>query len=284
MLDGAIAGLAAGGAYALLGVCLTVMYRLVRTLNFAQLGVSVFGAYTAVALTERGVSVAVAVVLGLAVSAAIAAALGLIMATWFGEAGPDQRSALTIAFLLTSLALAFIVFGNRPRRFAAVVSGAAFSPHGVTIGWATVCCVAGATALVAGWPLLARTRLGLRLEALAERPTTAELLGVRTRPLVVGVWVATTLITTLVLLLIGPTRANDQLSLALLVVPAAAAALVGALRWPLGALLGGLGLGALQGALASVTVFARFRDAVPFLAIVVILLWSQRREVWDVAR
>jgi branched-chain amino acid transport system permease protein len=284
MLDAAIAGLAAGAAYALLGVCLTVMYRLVRTLNFAQLGVSVLGAYTTVALTEHGVSLAVATVLGLLVSAVVAAALGLVMSTWFSEAGPDQRSALTIAFLLASVALAFIVFGNRPHRFAALVSGGAFNLLGVRIGWVTVACAAGAAALAAGWPLLVRTALGLRLEALAERPTTAELLGVRTRPLVVGVWVATTLVTTFVLLLIGPTRTSDQLALALLVVPAAAAALVGALRSPVGALLGGLGLGALQGALASVTVFARFRDTVPFLAIVAILLWSQRREVWDVAR
>ena len=48
MLQGAIAGLAAGGLYAVLGVCLTLMSRLVRVVNFAQAATGMFGAFSAV--------------------------------------------------------------------------------------------------------------------------------------------------------------------------------------------------------------------------------------------
>ena len=45
MLQGALAGLAAGGVYAVLGVCLTLMARLVRVVNFAQAATGMFGAF-----------------------------------------------------------------------------------------------------------------------------------------------------------------------------------------------------------------------------------------------
>ncbi len=285
MFQGLLVGLTAGGAYALLAVCLTVMYQLARTLNFAQMGIAVIGVYLTVTLAGDGMSLGLAVLAGLAASAVAAALAGLAISTWFAEAGADQRSAITIAFLLASVSLSLILYGDRPRRFPALISGEAVTVGGVTLTWVTVVCVLGAITLAAAArALLTRTALGLRLQALAERPTTAELLGIRVRPLVVGVWVGVSLVTTMTLLVISPTRTNDQLSLGLLIVPAAAAALVGALRSLAGAVVGGLLLGALQGLLANVTAFQQYRDTIPFLAIVAILLWSQRREVWDVAR
>ena len=43
MIQGALAGLAVGGVYALTAVCLTLMARLVRVINFAQVAIGMFG-------------------------------------------------------------------------------------------------------------------------------------------------------------------------------------------------------------------------------------------------
>jgi branched-chain amino acid transport system permease protein len=39
-----------------------------------------------------------------------------------------------------------------------------------------------------------------------------------------------------------------------------------------------------QGVLAQLTAFHSYRDVIPFVLILIVLVWSQRREVWDVAR
>jgi branched-chain amino acid transport system permease protein len=87
-----------------------------------------------------------------------------------------------------------------------------------------------------------------------------------------------------VVLLTAPTTVNDQASLGLLVVPGCAAALVGAFRSLGLALLGGLALGVGEGVLAQTTAVGHYRDVVPFGVILAVLIWSQRKEVWDEAR
>ncbi|MEV7007033.1 branched-chain amino acid ABC transporter permease [Streptosporangium sp. NPDC051022] len=285
MIEGALAGLTAGGAYAVLGLCLTLMYRLGRVVNLAQAAIGVVGVYTMSVLVEAGLPYAVAVLIGLAGAALVAAALGYMMGRWFAEAGTDQRSAIAIAYLVGLLAAEYLVFGTDPRQIPGVLGGPLATVGGVTITQAAAVCVAAAVLITAGVSLfLARTAVGLRLRALSQRPTTAELMGIPSRRLGVGLWAVTGLLATAVLLVVAPQQNSDQLSLGLMVIPACAAALVGGFRSLIGTAVGGLALGALQGALAHVSQLQEFRDVVPFVAILAILLWSQRGEVWDAAR
>lgn len=285
MLEGAVAGLAGGGAYAALGLCLTLMFRLVRVVNFAQVAIGVVGVHTMALAADHGWPYGLAAPAGLLAAALVAAALGWVMGRWFGEAGADQRSAISIAFLVGLLAASYLAFGTDPRRMPGPFGGALLTVHGVTVTQAAAVCAAGAVAVAAAaWLVLARTVVGLRLRALSERPTTAELHGIPSRRLGVGMWAATGLLAAAVLLVVAPQQTSDQTSLALMVVPAGAAALVGGFRGLGRTVAGGLGLGALQGALAHVSELQQYRDTVPFLAILAILIWSQRGEVWDAAR
>jgi branched-chain amino acid transport system permease protein len=69
-----------------------------------------------------------------------------------------------------------------------------------------------------------------------------------------------------------------------LVIPAAAAALIGAFKRLDLAIIGGVILGGIQGLLTAVPGMNLLRDWIPILTIVIFLLWSQRKEIWDVAR
>jgi len=131
---------------------------------------------------------------------------------------------------------------------------------------------------------LARTRIGLQLRALSQRPMAAELIGIRVRLLALGVWAVTGGVTSFALMIIAPLRSPDFSSLSLLVVPALAAALIGAFASFRAALLGGLTIGILEGAVSTIDLVSQYRSTVPFIVILAVLLWSQRGARWDEAR
>jgi branched-chain amino acid transport system permease protein len=286
MLQGAIAGLAAGGLYAVLGVCLTLMSRLVRVVNFAQAATGMFGAFTAVWLVRQaGLPVWLGSLLGVLVAGTLSVAIGWIAATWLSEASTTTRSAMTVGPLLLLISLSFILFGNKPQPFDPIIAGPAFSVGGVVVSQVTVATVLMAivTALLVKL-VLSRTRVGVQLRALSERPTTAELLGIRSRPLSIAVWFVTGVIGAIAIIIVAPSQSNDATGLAMLIIPAAAAALLGGFKRLDLTVVGGLVLGVLGGLVAQINQVALVRNFLPFLFIVILLLWSQRKEVWDAAR
>lgn len=286
MLQGAFAGLGAGGLYAVLAVCLTLMSRLVRVVNFAQAATAMMGSYVAVWLvSQHGWAVWPATGVGILIGAALSALLGLIITTWLAESPISSRSAVTVAALLLLMSLSFILFGNKPQPYRPLLSGPAFDVGDVVVSRVTLLIVVLAAAIaVASRLLLSRSTIGIKLRALSERPTTAELTGIPARPYAVSVWAVTGAFATLVISLVAPSQSNDAVSLSMLVVPSAAAALLGGFRRLDLAVAGGLILGALEGAAAQLAELSVARHFLPLLAIVGLLLWRQRKEVWDAAR
>ncbi|WP_258567127.1 hypothetical protein [Microbacterium sp. Se5.02b] len=92
------------------------------------------------------------------------------------------------------------------------------------------------------------------------------------------------MISAIAIIIVAPSQSNDATSLSMLIVPAAAAALLGGFRRLDLAVVGGIVLGVLGGLVAQIDEVALVRNFLPFLFIVVLLLWTQRKEVWDAAR
>lgn len=97
----------------------------------------------------------------------------------------------------------------------------------------------------------------------------------------VVVWTVTGAMTALAMMVIAPSFQNDFNSLSLLITWAFAAALIGAFHSFWGTLFGGLGLGALQGLLASFPALSVYRGVLPLVVIVLVLVWHQRHVRWD---
>ena len=286
MLTSIIAGVAAGGAYALLGVCLVFTYRLVSVVNFTGAAIGASGTFVLVMLNEWGLPLPLSVAAGLVAGTLTAMLIGALMVRFFADAPAQTKAAVTVALLVGMIALGLrLTGGQHPRAFPDLVPGAAFTFAGVVITRAAIVSIILAVLFtVAATLFLARTRLGLQLRALAERPGTAELAGIETRKLAIGVWAVAGLATTLALMIISPQRAPNFLTLSMLVVPAFAAALIGSFRSFWLTLFGGIALGLLEGMAAGLTSLAQFRGSVPFLIILAVLLWSQRKARWDEAR
>lgn len=286
LLTPAVAGLSAGGAYAILGVCAIFTYRLVAVVNFTGAALGAIGAFVMVVLTEQGMPVFPAVLLGIAAGTLAAMVVGFITTVWFSGANSSVKAAVTAALLVGIIAMGLrFTGGQHPRAFPDLVGGAWLRLADVTITNASLVAIGLAVVLtVAAEQFLNRTRTGLHLRALSERPMAAELLGIRVRLLAIGVWAITGAVTSFALMLIAPLRSPDFASLSLLVVPALAAALIGAFRSFRAALIGGLLIGVMEGLASGLVGLNQYRAAVPFIVILLVLLWSQRGARWDEAR
>jgi branched-chain amino acid transport system permease protein len=286
MLQSGIAGLAdSGGAYGILAICLILLYRTTGVLNFAVAAVGTCGTFLMSVLYGHGWPYAPATILGVLLGAAISVAFGLALARWFFDSTPAYRAAVAIALVIGTTSLAQRVYGHNPRLIPPMVQGSVARIDRVEVTWdgfialvVTIVLAIGVTAL------LQRTSLGLRLRAIAQRPVTAELLGLPVRWLSVSVWAVTGGLATVAVLLISPTFSSDIPTLSLLVVPGLAAALVGSFRRYWLAVLAGLVLAALQGLMAYSQALTKVQDVIPFAVVVLLLLYFERKEVWDEAR
>ncbi len=285
-LSAAVAGLSAGGTYALLGVCAVFTYRLVAVVNFTGAAIGTSGTFAMVMLHQVGVPLALAVAAGLVAGTLTGVAIGFVTTTWFAEADASSKAAVTVALFIGIVAVGLrLTGGQHPHPFPDLVPGSALRVAGVELTNAAI--VALALALV--FTLLAdlflrTTRTGLHLRALSERPVAAELLGVRVRRLSLLVWGVTGAFTTLALMIVAPQRSPDFMSLSLLVVPALAAALIGFFRNFWATLAGGVLIGVLEGMASLLGGTNQYRGALPFVVILAVLLWAQRGARWDEAR
>lgn len=285
MLDSAVSGLVQGGVYALLGVCIVIMFRMVRVLNFSQAAIGAFGAYVGIVLSEHGWPYLAAALAGAAAAAGMAAVCGGLMSAWFADAATERRSTVAIALMITVLTLGFRLFGDDPHRVPELFPGDTITIAGVIVTWAGVVVVLVAMVIAVFVSLfLRRTTLGIRLRAQSERPHSAELLGVPARWLAVGVWAVTGAISAVGILVVAPSRGSDFLSLGLLILPALAAASIGLFRSTWWAVAGGIGIGVITGLAQHWPEVKQYQDALPLAIILLVLMWTQRGEVWDAAR
>ncbi|MFF4776389.1 branched-chain amino acid ABC transporter permease [Microtetraspora fusca] len=287
MLNSVIAGLTSGGVYALLGLCVVLTYRLVAVVNFSMAAVGSMGAFVMVTLTDTGLNAWLALVVGAVAGAVLAALLGAVLVRWFGEHDERTKAAVTVGVYVALMAVGLRLFGNTTsgaRRFPAPFDAPAFTVGSVVVPQSVLVSLAFAVLITVGVGLLlSRTRVGLRLQALSERPSTAQVVGIPAPRLAVAVWAAIGAISTLVIVLVAPRLGGDFSTLGKLINTALAVAMLGAFRSLPLTLAGGVVLGLLEGLSASLEAIQQYRGIVPFLVILVLLWWRSRGEVWDTA-
>ncbi|MBR1177169.1 branched-chain amino acid ABC transporter permease [Bradyrhizobium sp. KB893862 SZCCT0404] len=282
----AVAGLVAGGTYALLGVCAVFTYRLVAVVDFVGAAIGTAGAFAFAMSAELGLPLWSCTLAGIVVGGVVGGAVGWIMTHWFADAAASTKAAVAVALLVGLAAIGLrITGGQHPHAFPVLFEGSAFRLAGVEITNASLATLILALLFTLGADLfLSRSHVGLQLRALSERPMAAELIGIPVRNLSLCVWVVGGAATAFALILIAPQRAPNFLALSLLVVPALAAALIGFFRDFWATLAGGIAMGVMEGITAATPGLGEYRAAVPFLVILCVLLWSQRGVRFDDAR
>ena len=275
--------------YALIGVCLVLSYRVGAVINFSQTFTACFAVFVMSELLDHGWNLWLAIAVALALGAAIAAFQGWLMARLFSEATVLVRSTVTIGMAISFYGLTVRIFHDTLRTFPPLFKSIRFKIGTVTVTGAVTASILGAIGIsLVVWLVLSRTRIGVILRAVSGRPTTAELMGVRTRRYIIGVWGLAGLLTTAAMVLTASTRRSIP-NLAFLVVPALAAAVVGSMRSFLLTVIGGIAIGtiesvALQYQRTNGFGIGQYRPALSFVMVTLALLWSQRRVTWGEAR
>ena len=285
MRDLAIAGLTGGGTYALIGVCIVLLYRVGAVVNFSQTFAPTFAVYFMTDLLEvQGWNLWLSIAVALVMGAVLCGVQGWLMARFFRESNVLVRSTVSMAMAISLLAISLLRFHDNQRFFPTLFASVNIEIGNSVVTGPTVV-ILGLSVVISGllWVLLNRTRLGIILRAVSARPVTAELMGVNTSKLIVLVWALAGAVTTAVILLVAPTRGSVP-SMVLLVIPGLAAAVFGSMRSFTLCVVGGIALGVIESTSLNWAALSGYQPALSFIVMSIALLWSQRKETWSEAR
>ncbi|GAA4091602.1 ATP-binding cassette domain-containing protein [Nocardioides kongjuensis] len=277
----ALLGLGTGGIFALLGLGLVVIYRGSGVINFAHAGFALVGAYLTYELqTVHGLGLGVSLGTAVAATALLGVLTHHLVLRPLRSASPLARVIATLGLLTLLTEGVQLKYGAQQLRTESPLPNDAITvPGDIVVGQYAFWLVGIATVVALALALAGtRTRIGYAVSASAENPRGAAALGWAPDLLASITWaiggglaaLAGGLFPSTTFGFISPTPFG------VLIIGALATALLGGFRsYPL-ALLGGLFLGAAQSATRHFTDQTGVSDAVPFLAIIVVLVLRGR--------
>jgi branched-chain amino acid transport system permease protein len=240
-----VAGLATGGIYATLALALVLIHRATGVVNFAQGNMGMFSTFIAWSLIENhGVEYWLGFAIVLAVSFAGGTAIYGAVIRPLQRGGELAIVIGTIALLVALQGGAGWIWTPEIKAFRSPFPFSTIDIGGVIISWQDVGPILVSFACVLVVFLFFRlTRTGLMMRAAALRPTTSRLMGIRvTLMLAVGWGLAATL-SAVAGMMAAPTLPLEPTFMLSVLVYAFAAAVLGGIDSPLGAVVGAYVLG-----------------------------------------
>ncbi|MEK0432787.1 MAG: hypothetical protein RL700_994 [Pseudomonadota bacterium] len=269
-----INGLANGMGYVLIAVGLTLVFGVLRIVNFAHGEFYMLGAYsTYYAMSLAGLPYIPA----LLCATLLVAALG-VLANRFFFAPLLKEHEFTV--LLSSLGLALLlahaaeaVFGADPKYLDTPFSDATFEWGDITVTQQRLL-VIGVAVLLIVWvyAFIRFTRMGQMMQATAQHPQGAALTGIDTRFVHSYTFALACALAALSGALVGPTTMLFPTVGDWAVLKGFIVVVMGGLGSISGALLGGLILGVAE-ALGGSYISMGFKDAIGYAIIIAVLLW-----------
>jgi branched-chain amino acid transport system permease protein len=238
------AGVREGAIYAGLALALVIIYRSTRVINFAQGEMATFTTFIAWSLMNHGLSfwTAFPIVLAIAFTGGLAIERVLIRPV-------ENASVITIVIVTLGLALLLnglmsLIWGGGNRQFRGPFSTRTIDVGGVPISVQDIGIVVVSLVLVAVLALFFRyTKLGLALRAAAVNPDSSRLVGVRVGWMLAFGWGLAAVLGAVAGMMVAPVVFLDPNMMQTILLYAFAAAVLGGLDSPLGAVVGGLLLG-----------------------------------------
>lgn len=260
MLQTLVSGLVSGSIYGILALGIVIVYRGSRVLNFAQAELGTLGLYVAYWVhVERGLPWVVGFLAACVAVGAISAGFERWVVRSLVHAPRVTVAVATVGFLLLLLALEQKVFDGADARFLpGPVTGTAFTAFDFVVSWTQV--IGFVVALAVGLGLnafLRKTDFGLGVLAAAQDPVAVRMMGISYARVSSFTWVAAGVLGTLAVMFVEPTvggfvPGRFSLGANAIFIPALAAALIGRLDNLTHAFLGGLAVGIVMEAVATI--------------------------------
>lgn len=264
-----------GGTYALLGIGLTLIFGIMRVVNFTHGELYAFGAYTVYLVAAAlGLNfffgLAVAIVAGALLGAMIEVALLRPMRA----ADVDTVMLVMIGAWIVMQNTELLIWGGVAKAIVTPFPDAPLVIGPVSISWLRVFVLAAALLLIlAAYALIHRTKLGKAMRATFQDPDAAALMGVHIKGIHTATFAIGSGLAAAAGALLGPVFLVTPTMGDLASLKAFAIVILGGLGNITGATIGAFIL-ALVEELGAGYVSSGYRDAMGFLIIIVVLLFK----------
>jgi branched-chain amino acid transport system permease protein len=273
LLDLLIAGLATGAIYAIVAVGFTLLWQTSQTINFAQGEFVMLPAFLMLAAMHAGVPFWLAIIIGMLLSMLL---LGLGFKLLLVD--PMLRHGV-LPLAIATMALAIGIkeavkqfFSAEASPFPSIVPAGDIAILGRQVSVQSVGVLALAIAAVIGLTaLLNRTSIGHQMQATAQNPTVARIIGIPVERMILLTFLINAFLVALASILITPIYLAKFSSGEVLGQAAFIAAIVGGFNQVRGAIAGGLLIGVVDN-LAAAYVSTQYRAAVPMILLIAIIL------------
>lgn len=266
-----VSGLTVGAVYALVALGFTLVYNASDVVNFAQGEFVILGGMVTVFASAAGIPLPLAALLAVVVSVVVGLLLYWLAIEPARDASPVTLIIITIGASILLRGAAQILFDKQFHKLPSIsgdtpvnLLGAAIQPQSF---W-----VLGGTAVIVIllYVFLERTVLGKAVLATAANKLAARLVGINTTTVMALAFGGSAAIGAVACVLITPITLTSYDVGTLLALKGFAAAMLGGMGNPLGAVAGGLLLGLLE-AFGVGYISSTYKDAFAFIVILLVL-------------
>lgn len=270
-----INGLQSGSIYALVALGYSMVYGIIRLLNFAHGDIIMVGTYVVwLCMGNFGMHPLLSLVIAVLASTLLGVVIEKVAYT-------PLRSAPRLSLLITAIGISFLLengfqllFGAGSQKVDGLISGSGLSLGGVTVSFSAILTiVVSIVCMVVLTFLVQKTKLGKAMRAVSEDMGAAQLMGIslnRTISFTFAVGSALAGVAS-VLYLYTYTGMTDPMMGSMLGLKAFVAAVLGGIGSIPGAMIGGFAIGMAE-ALVSAVGLSTWRDGVVFAILIVVLL------------
>ena len=239
-----VGGLLSGVMYSLVAIGFVLIYKTSGVLNFAQGAMLLFAALTFVSLVERGVPFPLALLATFAIMVVLGVAIERVVLRPLVNKPPITLFMATLGLSYVIEGAAQLIWGTQVHGLDLGIDDTPFEVAGILISKFDLFAAAIAAAMVALLTAFFRyTRIGLSFRAVADDQFAAFAVGLRLPRIWATVWTAAGAVALVAGLLWGA-RLGVQFSLSLVVLKALPVLVLGGFDSILGAIVGGLLIGA----------------------------------------
>ncbi|MCB1439188.1 MAG: branched-chain amino acid ABC transporter permease [Nitratireductor sp.] len=273
-----LSGLATGSIYALAAIGFTLVWQAAQTVNFAQGEFVMVPAFFVLVAMNMGMPFWLAMIIAMLVSVFL---LGYLFKRAIVEPMQKQGHGNSLSLIIVTMALAILLkesvkefYGAEAQPYPALMSSATWNIGGAIISITDILHLAISLGVVLLLTLfLDRTRTGRAMQATAQNPGVAEILGVDTNRMILYTFLINAALASLASFLITPVYLAKFSNGEYLGLIAFIAAIVGGFNQIRGALAGGLLIGVLDNMVATYLT-AEYRAAIPLLLLIVVILFK----------
>ena len=270
-----VEGFATGSIYGALALAIVLVNRSTGMINFAQGAMAVLATFVAYGLTQAGMPLIAAIILAFLFAFVFGALVERVIVRRFEGGDSDTAVVVTIGLLILFTGISAAFFGYEPHPFPSLFPSDSIEILGVFISIRSLGTIVVLLLAMAVLQILFRaTKIGLAMRAVADNPESSALSGLPVSRLLMIGWGLAAALGSVAGVLVAPQLFISPAMLDFALVYALAAAILGGIDSPVGAVVAAWTIGIVENLAGAYVGFIGddLKIAVPFIMVMIILI------------